>query len=198
MSRFAPGALVVGLGMGLLVADAAVAQSLAAIARREQARRDLVERPSKVYTNDDLRPYPKAEEVEEPTSDGTVDAEEAAPEEVAPEAAASTRPGSSRTDPEPPATDRDEAYWRGRVDAARAQLERNELFHQALQTRINALTTDFVNTDDPAQRAVVAVDRQRALEELERVAEELDRLREDIGDIEEEARRAGVPPGWLR
>ena len=36
-----------------------------------------------------------------------------------------------------------------------------------MQTRINALTTDFVNRDDPAQRAVIEHDRQKALAELD-------------------------------
>jgi len=192
-SRFVLVALVACLGSGFL-ARAVSAQSLAAVARREQARRDRVEAPSKVYTNDDLRPYPKAEKIEGAAPDDTATAGEAAtqPESGAQRSKPQTAPE------EAPASVRDEAYWRGRVEASRAQLRRNELFQQALQTRVNALTTDFVNTDDPAQRAVVAVDRQRAIEELERVATELDRLREDIADIEEEARRASVPPGWLR
>ena len=68
-----------------------------------------------------------------------------------------------------------------------------------MQTRINALTTDFVNRDDPAQRAVIERNRQKALAELAQPDEE--RLPDDkkaIADFEEEARRAGVPPGWLR
>jgi hypothetical protein len=69
---------------------------------------------------------------------------------------------------------------------------------EAFQSRVNALTTDFVNRDDPYQRAQIAVDRQKALAELERVKTEIVRLKQQIADIEEEARQAGVPPGWLR
>ena len=39
----------------------------------------------------------------------------------------------------------------------------------ALQTRINALTADFVNRDDPAQRAVIERDRQKNIAELNRL-----------------------------
>ena len=67
-----------------------------------------------------------------------------------------------------------------------------------MQSRINALTTDFVNRDDPAQRAVIADDRQKAIAELERLARANVDGTKAIADIEEEARRAGVPPGWLR
>jgi hypothetical protein len=38
----------------------------------------------------------------------------------------------------------------------------------------------------------------KALSELQRVTREIDQAKKDIGDIEEEARRANVPPGWLR
>jgi uncharacterized protein (UPF0335 family) len=63
---------------------------------------------------------------------------------------------------------------------------------------VNALTTDFVNRDDPAQRDQIAVERQKNLSELERVQKEIERLKKQVAEIEEEARRAGVPAGWLR
>ena len=66
------------------------------------------------------------------------------------------------------------------------------------QTRINALTADFAGRDDPFQRAQIGDDRQKAIAELARVTLEIDKATKSIGDIEEEARRAGVPPGWLR
>jgi len=68
----------------------------------------------------------------------------------------------------------------------------------SLQSRINALTTDFVNRDDPAQRAKIEGDRKAALAELERVKQELNDQQKAITAIEDEARRAGVPVGWLR
>jgi hypothetical protein len=68
----------------------------------------------------------------------------------------------------------------------------------SLQSRINALQTDFVNRDDPAQRAKIEGDRKAALAELERVKKELDENTKKITAIEDEARRAGVPAGWLR
>ena len=58
--------------------------------------------------------------------------------------------------------------------------------------------TDFVNRDDPAQRAKLEADRKTALAELERVKKELETQTKGIAAIEEEARRAGVPAGWLR
>jgi len=77
-------------------------------------------------------------------------------------------------------------------------MDRQQIFADSLQSRINALTTDFVNRDDPAQRAKIEADRKTALAELERVKKELVDQAKAITAIEDEARRAGVPPGWLR
>jgi hypothetical protein len=78
------------------------------------------------------------------------------------------------------------------------QLNRSRLFGEALQSRINGLWADFVARDDPAQRAVIEADRNVAIAELERVRSDVARNEQAIADLEEEARRAGVPPGWLR
>jgi SMC interacting uncharacterized protein involved in chromosome segregation len=84
------------------------------------------------------------------------------------------------------------------VGQIKEDLRRNEAFASALQTQINSLTGDFAARDDPFQRAKLADDRQKALGELDRVKSEIEKGKKAIVDIEEEARRAGVPPGWLR
>jgi hypothetical protein len=93
----------------------------------------------------------------------------------------------------------DEASWRGRITQAREELRRNEAFLQALQTRVNALSNDFRNgAGDFSQQAKANEDRQKALEEMERVKADVELSKKQIADIEEAARKAGVPPGWLR
>jgi hypothetical protein len=82
--------------------------------------------------------------------------------------------------------------------AARSQFEQDQVLADALQTRINSLSADFVNRDDPAQRALVAQNRQRAIVELDRLTKAIAEGKKAIADLEEEARRASVPPGWLR
>jgi hypothetical protein len=67
-----------------------------------------------------------------------------------------------------------------------------------MQTRINALTTDFVNRDDPAQRSVIEQNRNKSIAELGRLNTSVKDTQKAIDDLLEEARRAGVPPGWLR
>jgi hypothetical protein len=67
-----------------------------------------------------------------------------------------------------------------------------------MQTRINALSTEFVKRDDQSQRSVIERDRQSALSELTRLKQAVVVGKKGVADLEEEARRAGVPPGWLR
>ena len=51
---------------------------------------------------------------------------------------------------------------------ARSALDRSKIFGDALQSRINALSNDFVNRDDPAQRAQYynQVDQQLATNDV--------------------------------
>ena len=77
-------------------------------------------------------------------------------------------------------------------------LQRSQVFAEALQSRINGLTTDVTSRDDPAQRAAVATDRQKALAELNRVKDDIARQTKAIADIQDDARRGGIPPGWVR
>jgi hypothetical protein len=93
---------------------------------------------------------------------------------------------------------KDRKYWSGRMQDLLTQLDRDQTYAEALQSRINALTTDFTARDDPAQRAVIGRDRQKAIDELARLKLEIQTTRKSIADLEEEARRASVPPGWLR
>jgi hypothetical protein len=55
-----------------------------------------------------------------------------------------------------------------------------------------------VNRDDPAQRDVVAAERQKALAELDRVKKEIQDHQHALTALQDEARRAGIPPGWVR
>jgi hypothetical protein len=166
------------------------AQSLADIARQEEARRKTVA-SGKVYTNDALRPEPAPPVAAPASSSAPADPATAAP----PAAAASPAAPQPASPAEAPKT---EAEWRKRVAATREALSRAQTFAEALQSRINVLSADFVNRDDPAQRDVVAADRQKALTELDRVKQEIQQHQKALVAIQEEARRAGVPPGWVR
>lgn len=157
--------------------------SLAEIARKEAERRKTVKDSKKVITSKDL---PESARKPATTEGGA--------------------PSQAGADQKPAATgdaasggQGDEASWRGRMTQAREELRRNEVFLQALQTRVNALTNDFRNGGgDFSQQAKVNEDRQKSLQDMERVKADVELSKKQIADIEEEARKAGVPPGWLR
>lgn len=174
--------LAILLGAVLLAGTSARAQqtpTLGELALKEQERRKAIKASgaAKVLTNQDLpRGIPPA-----------------APPAAAPGAKPATDPAAK-----PEEAPKDEAWWKQRITQEREALRRNEMFADALQTRINSLTNDFASRDDPYQRAVIAEDRAKAVLELDRVKGEVEQARKKIADIEEEARKAGVPPGWLR
>lgn len=169
----------------------AQAQSLADVARAEAARRKAVAEPVKVYTNGDLRP----DFTKPAPAPSTADVAEAQPAsapaaEAAPGAPAAAQPAAGAV--------RDQAYWSSRMSEARAKLARSQAFAQALQNRIDMLWTDFVNRGDPVQQRAIEQERNTALAELDTLKKEIDENTKAIAQIEDEARRAGVPAGWLR
>ena len=169
-------------------ASPAAGQSLAAVARKEEARRKQVKQPSRVITNKDLRPVDGARPpVAQPP---------AAPA-PAPDTAAPGAPGDKPAD-ESAQREQDEHAWRQKMADARVALERSQMYADALQSKINSLWADFTARDDPAQRAQLELERKRALAEQERVKGEIETQKKAIADLEEEARKAGVPPGWIR
>jgi len=184
-----------------LPAHTLYAQSLADVSRKEEARRKAVKTPAKVYTNKDLKSAPPATgtTTETDVTDASSAATATDPGETAKPAAGEAKPEGEAAAPAGPIVGgKDQAYWGGRAKDLQAQLDRDKTFAQALQSRINALTTDFENRSDPAQRAIVEQDRNKALADLERVNQAVQNDQKAISDFEEEARRAAVPPGWLR
>jgi hypothetical protein len=167
--------MLVALLLALFLPLWTQAQSLVELAKEEATRRQAVGVPAKVYTNRDLNPEPKEHR-----------------------AAAADAPRTELVVSEVPSKAKDEAHWRALITAARSALERSRVLAEALQSRLNALATDIVNRDDPAQRAQLERDRQRVLVELNRTKIEIAEQGKAITEIEEDARKAGVPPGWLR
>jgi hypothetical protein len=174
---------IVAIGLG----SAPVAgQTLADVAKKEEERRKTAKPADKTYTNKDLGTLPP----------GTPPPTQAKPA-VSTDAAAKEAEKPAEQDKEKESV-KDQAYWSGRMKELQTQLQRDQTYVDALQTRVNSLATDLVNRDDPAQRGVLAGERQKALGELDRLKKQIEATRKAIADLEEEARRANVPPGWLR
>src|SRR5207253_1410764 len=136
------------------------AQSLADVARKEEERRKAIKKPSKVLTNKDLGSVPGTT----PTATATPDA-------------GGTPPPAAGKDGQKPAAEaekkagepaKDQAYWSGRVKGLQTQLDRDQTFAVALQSRINALANEYSNQGDGVRQQAIAVDRQKAIDELNR------------------------------
>lgn len=190
-----PGSVVVfAIAVGLSGSPAASGQTLGEVAKKEADRRKAQPQTGKVYTNKDLpasaqKPATANPSTETPAQTPT-DPVAAATEQKAEDGKA---PGDK-----PQGDQKDQAYWKNRMATAREELRRSEMFAEALQTRVNTLNKDFSSRDNPAQRSAIGADRTEALNELTRVKQDVERGKKQIADIEEEARKAGVPPGWVR
>lgn len=170
--------------VAIMVCPAALwPQSLADVARAEEERRRAIKTPAKVYTNDSLtqgreKPAPPAPPA--PPSAPPVSSADPAPKLQPPKP------------PVPAAEAKDEKYWRTRIQAVQQSLARNKVLLDALQSRVHALNTDFVNMDDPAKRQAIQQNLSTALAELERMKQEIEKQNKEITSIQDEARRAGV------
>lgn len=154
--------------------------TLAELAKREQERRKAVKAPTKVLTAEQV---PKGTPAT-PSTPGAPSVDD--PKTQKPDEGVKEDPAQQ------------EAAWKARMSGLREELRRGEMFAEALQTRINSLSADFTSRDDPYQRQKVGEERLKALAEFDRVKADLELVKKKIADAEEEARRAGVPPGWLR
>jgi hypothetical protein len=173
-------------------ASALWAQSLADVAKKEEERRKAIATPAKVYTNKDLSPVP--EHTPPPVATTPGDAAKDADKSDKSKDAKDTKDAAGGKDPGA----KDQKYWSDRLKSLQAQLEHDSSFADALQVKINAQTTDFINRDDPLQKAAIERDRNKSLTDLEGLKKAIENDKKALADFQEEARRAGVPPGWLR
>jgi hypothetical protein len=209
--RVATFPLLLLLTAGLVLIPSLVhAQSLADVAKKEQERRKQQGEKGKVYTNKDLASVPPSSVPPAPEPAPSSSGGDAAsqPPRSDDKGASGSKTDGSKTDggkadnADKSSAEKDKAkdpaYWAERKKGLQATLDRDSTFADALQSKINALTTDFVNRDDPAQRTVIERNRQKALADLEGLKKQIVADKKALADFEEEARRAGVPPGWLR
>ena len=162
------------------------AQSLADVARQEEARRKEISQPAKVYTNKDLVSVPSTAPQ---TASSPAPAADAAGTNGDKGAAKDPAKDAGRDpqgkDAKDPGAAKDQVYWSNRMKVLTEKRDQDQILADAGQSRVNALTIE-------------GSERQRAVEELERLTKAVESDRKALDDLQEEARRASVPPGWLR
>ena len=175
---------LIGAAVAICLVRPVSAQSLGAVAKEAEAKRNATKSSGKVYTNDSLRGAPA------PTPAAPAPAAPSTPTADSTAADANKAKANSAKD--------DEAGWRDRIKSERDALARSEAFSAALQSQINGLYGEFTACQAPPQCSEVSAKRQKAIGELDRVKKEIETHTKAIADIQEEARKAGVPPGWVR
>jgi hypothetical protein len=179
--------IVIGAVALLLLAPLVVAaQGLGDASKKEKERREQSKQPkAKTYTQDDVATLPPvanepASSTGESTTPPAATGEPTSPEQ-------SSQAGES-------ARRRDENVWRGSFAEATARVERARRNHQTL-AGMN-LVPGYEYQDEKGRTVIGSV------EELQRMTAaakaELDAAEKALADLHERARRAGVPPGWLR
>jgi len=160
-------------------------QSLADVARNAEAARNAsAGRPrAKVYTNKDLSAVDHV-----PPAATTPKSSPAAPE------AAPPAPSDGQGSPDK----KSEAYWRDRMRPLRERLENARALAEDTKRRAESLMRA---ADRCFMIGVVCADYTESLrltEEHKVLLADVASAERDVAALEEEARRAGVPPGWLR
>ena len=207
---------IAGILLCVLATTPGLSAQLGSVAKKEAERRKTA--PSgKVYTNDSLSPAP------EPSSRPATSGSDAAPpassssdtdksatatsDKSATDKSTTEKSAADATDKAAPAKQvsadpaerkKEEAEWRERIKNEREALDRAKSYADALQIKINSLNTDFVNRDDPVQRAAIAAERDKSLAEMDRLKKEIAEHTKKIATIQQDARQAGAPPGWVR
>ena len=200
----------------VLVTTTGLSAQLGTIAKKEAERRKTA-KTGKVYTNDNLPAAPEpssapatsgsSSDAATASSSPSSDADKSAADKSAADKSATDKPAADTADKAAPSKQvsadpeerkKEEAAWRERIKNERDALDRAKSYADALQVKINSLNTDFVNRDDPVQRAAIAAERDKSLAEMDRLKKEIAEHTKKIAAIQLDARRAGAPPGWVR
>jgi hypothetical protein len=148
----------------------APSETIGQVAAREEFRRQLVGRSTRLYTNYDLPVQAIAAAVEIPAAE-----------------------------PDPASTlPRDEAWWRTRISTVRAMLDRNQMLAEGLAMRVSSLTREIVNQVDTGEQARLRAQLKKTMDELDRQQKIVLGDRRTVEAVQEDARRLGIPMDWLR
>jgi hypothetical protein len=164
--------------------------------RKADAKPSPSPKPQRVYTNEDLpkepSPPPAAPAGSAPGGRGTVN--------VLPQISVPPAPAEN-AEPEPPvAPEATEAYWRQRADERRGAISSGEQRVTELEQRISDLRMDRTtdNALDPNREQSRQAQITETQAELEGARAALESARRALTDLEDEARRKSIPPGWIR
>jgi hypothetical protein len=147
-----------------------------------------------VYSNRDLPEQPSPE----PEKDGKKGEKKAEKATPAPTASPTPDAAAAAFEAERQRQAAEEASWRGRAAAARDAVATNEAAVAKLQDEAGRLANRILLSTDTNEILRLRAEQQKVQASLDAARNELEASRKAVDDLQEEARRAGVPPGWVR
>lgn len=176
---------------------AAGAQSLAEVAKQEKEKqKDTKSKPAKTFTNADLEKVTggKVSSV----STGAETPAIPAAGEAASAASGEKAEGAAAGEGEKKEEEKGEEYWKSRASDARLKQKRSKERLDLLLLKQATLNNRFYNLADPAQRDLAQAELQQIASDIEEAKQEAIGAAQALVDLEDEARKAGALPGWLR
>jgi hypothetical protein len=204
----------------LLIGGVAFAQSLGELAEQERAKRKKT--GAKAYTNEDLdagkapspSPSPSATPGPAPSPSPSPRRRPEFRVPPAPKAPGETGGKSQPSERESPSSEGDtsrpdargqgqnEEYWRGQREAREKAVKAAEDQIKAIEQRMAELGSDLnpnaADVMDPDRLRKRDAELRAKADELVQAKDALAKARQDLANLDDEARLAGVPPGWLR
>ena len=178
--------LLIGILFAFVTASYAEDSALVKAAKKEKERRAKTE-AKKTLTNQDV------EEIRKKQPSSGIETTQTEGEETEESKAVST---AKKEAADPAQT---EEYWRGRKQDVDARVQGAQSRVEQIQSEINSLTAAFyAEGDGVAQRPLIESERIERIKELEAAKQELETAKTEAAGLEDEARRAGALPGWLR
>jgi len=189
--------LPIAAAMMLALAGAALAQSLAELAKKEKERRAQISAQAKTITDANAAKYKGGA-----VTTGT-------PAAAPPTASAEKKPpaaqGTSPADPAEPASDepvdfqgRPESYWRQTFADARARVAALDNEANVLTLKLADLQNKFYQEADGFRQQQIQREIQKSIYEQDVNKQELANARQQLQALEIEARKSGALPGWIR
>ena len=178
-----------------------LSQSLVEAAKKEKERRASLKGKKRVVaTNAEIT---RSRRRTATSSSGT------ATQSVTPQRTSTPRTAAARTEADrrsSPTGDQseisalnDEKAFRQRRAALEAKWKKAQEYSDLQATKINGLWQEFYNLgNDMTYRGKIQADISETFLKLQRSREEEAKAKQDVDAFLEEARRQGVPPGWLR
>jgi len=175
-----------GLVSFLLLAAMAGGQSLGELAKKEKKRREknrVQNLAVRVVAEDDISVVEEESTARtaDPSGEGSATTPLGEDDETSSDSSASNRA-------------REEAEWRGRMSEARARLKSARERYEFLSGL--HLTAGEYYVDQNGNPVITSLNQLRRM--TGEAKDGLDKATRAMAELREEARRAGVPPGWLR